>query len=181
MVEVKFKDITFDNTGIETGGAASNLLLIAQGDGESERNGRKILVTDVHWRWQLSLPDNDPAQLAEDVVRLMLVIDKQCNGAGLSTTALLTEENYQAFTNLHNQDRFDILFDETVPLKFGNAGTVVTGKLDGEFAETLRLPVLYKASTPAVADQTSINLVALALSQNGVADIASRIRVRFLG
>lgn len=85
----------------------------------NHRIGRKITITDFYVRGSVQLEAaagpagnvNVPTQL----VRMILLVDNQPNGAAPTVLDLLTGSAPQCHLNLNNRDRFKILVDKQWP------------------------------------------------------------------
>ena len=90
--EHKFLDTgltgTFDTTGevLPGGGTSTGLNLIAQGTTESNRVGRKCVITKILIRGHVTTASTE----ANNIIRMLLVLDKQANGAYPAYADVLT-------------------------------------------------------------------------------------------
>ncbi len=189
-MELKFHDLDVDDVLIAANGniAEDSVLTIAQGTTESTRLGRKITIKNVFWRFKMTLQaiDAGTPQFAE-TVRVILYLDKQCNGATavVATDAgILASDNFQSFNNLSNKSRFKILMDREYNLNPQAGGGTDTGQFG--LADTLfhkcSIPVEYDSSvtTGAITSMRSNNIGVLLLSDQGnVVAFESKMRVRF--
>jgi len=187
------KNGTATATGTVAGASLSSLNTIAQGNGPSERKGRKVVVTKVSVRWLASLPAT--ATQAPGQLRLILGIDKQCNGTALDPAVAdnvgLIEETRPGssdpvlgFYNLANSKRFTILYDKRVTL---NAMTVNSTPLSGVVTKTgsvskkLNLPIEFdpSATTGAISTIRSNNLFWIAICNTGNVSVETQTRIRY--
>lgn len=187
--EMKFHDLDINDATVATGGtiSAPSCLLIAQGAGESQRIGRKCVVKKIGWRFTLSLPDQVALAPHADIVRVILYLDKQCNGAAATTTQILEVDQYQSFNNLANKKRFRTLMDRTYDLN------AIAGAYDGaddknwqrnvsdSFYKDCNIPIEYDGATGAITEIRSNNIGVLLVGVNAQAIFASKMRVRFEG
>lgn len=117
--EVKFYDSTItaysiDATGevvpISTGssgsGSTGTILQIPQGDREFERNGRKVVLTNLSYQGIINHTINSTFGT---LIQLCLVYDRQCNGSLPAYTEIFQTNNINSFNNLSNSSRFKIL------------------------------------------------------------------------
>lgn len=98
---------------------------VAIGDGEFNRDGRKITIKSLHLRGTISSTgaDNDG-----QCVRIILVQDTQTNGAQFTAQQVLAVPStpalaVEAFRNLDYIQRFRILKDKTFVLNVENGST----------------------------------------------------------
>lgn len=111
--EKKFIDGAIDATPSTTG-TFSLLSTIPQGADESERVGRKTIITDILLRGHILWGSTTgAAPLTENRFRLMVVQDKQPNKAIFAVTDLLETADINSYRNLAQAKRFEVLFDRT--------------------------------------------------------------------
>lgn len=182
--EQKFIDIDMlPNVVTQSLALVSDLLvLIPQGVTESERIGRKAFIRSIAWRYTLKMP-RQTSTPASDIIRFLLVIDKQCNGV-VATGAEIFEHptSLHSFRNLVNVGRFRVLMDRTVslnPLVSDTATDVNEFMRTGSFYHKCNIPIEYSGALGTTIERKSNNISAFALSQNGVAEITSSFRLRF--
>ena len=94
--EYKFHDLAVTDAVIaSTGQVTPSCNLISQGVTESERIGRKCTIKKIDWR--IAMRKNSGGDLnGSDVVRLILYVDKQCNGATIAVTDILENADWQS-------------------------------------------------------------------------------------
>ncbi len=192
--ELKFHDVALDDAVIAAAGTITDTInIIPQDNTAITRNGRKVVVKNINWRYRISLPEVDAVATpgpGEDV-RVMLYLDKQCNGAGalVSTNAgILATVDYQSFNNLSNKNRFKILYDKVHTLvyrslasgdasQFSSAGN----RLNRAVYLKCNIPLEFdsSAATGAIATIRSNNLGVLLISSSGVAGFQSNFRLRY--
>ncbi len=161
---------------------------IIQGDGNNERIGRKVKVTKVFWRWSLR---NDVAltSVASETVRLMIILDKQSQGADASASLVFEEStNWATFNSLLDQGRFKTLYDSgPIDLnKTGGSGDGTTNtygimSVSREvFKKNLSIELTFDASAGVIADMTTNHLMFWAGARaGGQVQIKSEVRVRY--
>lgn len=164
-VELKFLDTSITNANIPTAMTATNLCVVPQGDGESERIGRKITIRALHIRGAIIM-DNQTSGGAGQYVIWRVVVDTQTNGAAFAGTDLLEADNGFSFLNLANRGRFRVLKEGRMMLQCtGGAPSGAAFILSGvartlECHVRLNLPIEYDntGATGAVATQRSNSL-----------------------
>ncbi len=124
--EKKFLDFALSATPTATG-TLTNLSTIAQGDGESDRIGRKAIITDIMLKGHIILLQGTSAA-ASNRVRLVIVQDKQTNGANFTTSDLFNiagTADINAYRDLSHIGRFQVLYDKiwTINPQFAGDGT----------------------------------------------------------
>lgn len=185
--ELKFFDTTKTTTTSSTSGAIfnSSLVLIPQGVTESNRVGRKCVVKRLNMRGNFDLVSATAANQTSDVLRVIVYVDKQTNGAAATVTDILETATYNSFRNLSNTQRFQILYDKSFGLNAPSGQGDGTTFAYGEYAEpwsmnkTLSLPIEYNSTTGALTEITSNNIGVLVISKAGAAKFDYVARVRF--
>jgi len=185
--ELKFHDLVVDDAAIATGATivTDSVLEIAQGAGESQRIGRKIIIKKIGWRYEIRKLNSTGPTDGDDVIRIVLYLDKQANGLTAATTDILETANYQSFNNLANRGRFRILFDKTVAMNIeagAGDGTTNVGFIkayQGQFYKNCNIPVEYSAAAGAITSINSNNIGVMLLSRSGVCFFGSQMRIRF--
>ncbi len=186
--EHKFNDVTLDDAVVSTTGDwASAILQIPEGAGEEQRTGRKIVVKSIDWKLRAQLPATSVPGQTSDLLRMMVVLDKQANGAVPAVNDYLETADFQSFNNLANSFRFKTLWSGTYVLnaqagaydgvndQFGNVIVADVVHLD------VNVPVNYAddLTTGIISTIRSNNILLLAISQSGLVGLSSEMRVRF--
>lgn len=190
LPELKFHDQDVDDAVVAAGiNVASSLLTIPEGNGEEQRVGRKIVIKKIAWRFDLELPTTATAGQTSDTVRVMLVLDKQCNGALPTATNVLKSAEWQSFNNLSNSMRFTVLYDKLFAINCqagsgrGSTDTLswgVTTITDSFYKECdIRVEYDNSATTGVITSIRSNNLVVLLGSRRGFVSFSSKMRIRF--
>ncbi len=187
--EWKFLDTTLNDAIVSaTGTVTPTVNIIPQGVTESERVGRKCMIKSFHWRYQVSLAERDAVAnpFPGDTLRIVLYVDKQCNGAGIATGDLLENAAFHSFRNLSNSGRFTVLMDKLHTLNYGgmasDTGSVVSQSEVVEnytFNKSLNLPIEFSSTTGAIGEIRSNNIGVFLISSTGTCRFDSTIRIRF--
>ncbi len=187
--ELKFHDVDLDDAVIATGGTVTpSINLIAQGVTESQRVGRKCTLRSINWKFRVALNQIDAAGTSStgDSCRVILFLDKQCNGATATVINVLESANYQSFRNLANSGRFMILQDKLVTINYNtlasdNAGVVSQSPIlqNYTFYKKCNIPIEYDNTTGAITEIRSNNLGVLLISEQGTGGFQSKFRLRF--
>ncbi len=189
--ELKFNDRTIPALNpIPTNLAdvAVDICRIGQNTTEQGRIGRKIVIKSIQLRIHLLL--NNPTTPVHDIVRIVLLIDKQANGAiPTETNIMATLGNIGSFHQLENQGRFIFLMDEYFTMTTGGgAGNGTTNV----FADVslyikryfkLHLPIEYSGTVGAITEIQSNNIMLMAISHAGLAQMGvdGLTRIRYYG
>lgn len=187
--ELKFHDVDMDDAVVAaTGTVVPTVNIIPQGVTEITRVGRKCTIKNILWRYTYSLPEIDAqgTPASGDVLRVIMFLDKQCNGATATTTGILESANLRSFNNLANSGRFKILYDKKHTINYSNlasdgAGVVSSGSVVryNEFYKKCNIPIEFDSTTGALTEIRSNNIGTLLLSNSGNAGFVSKIRLRF--
>ncbi len=189
--ELKFHDVEIDDALIAVGGtiqAGGSVINIAQGVTESQRIGRKCTIRSIHWRYLISMTEIDAAATPAngDTVRVILYLDKQCNGTTAVTTSILETNTFHSFRNLANSGRYQILLDQTNRLSYqtlasDGAGVVSSANYAREFQfnKKCNIPIEYDSTTGALTEIRSNNIGVLLMGANNTAAFTSSMRLRF--
>ena len=193
--ESKFVDFVRTDVSVATGGTFQvSIAVIPEGDGESERVGRKVTLTGVTMRYQASLAAESAAATvgSGDTVRIILMVDNQTNLALPSVLDLLETAAVRSHYNLNNvgrNGRFAILLDKFITINrvvsmndsaTTSASPLVLSPLISKTCK-LNTPIEYNsvATTGAITTQTGKGLLLFYISQNGEATLANQVRVRY--
>lgn len=171
---------------------SSSLVTIPQDGTESGRVGRKVTVKSLHVRGLCVLAGTSDFNNTDDTVRLMIVLDKQCNGTAATPADILEAGagtvTIDSFNNLANKSRFRVLKDTKICMNLNGAvdsvNNVVAGNRTVPFEyhfSNLNLPIEYdnSATTGALATVRSNNLLVLGISSDQRATIRYTARVRY--
>lgn len=184
--EMKFYDGTANFALVDTGGEIEDSICeIAQGITEKTRVGRKIQIKKISLRITFSLPSTQAIAETSDVVRLLVYLDRQCNGATAAVTDILETADDMSFNNLANKGRFSVLMDKKVGLDSTGGswdGThsqfVSVNKFKDRYLTT-DIPVEFDGPTGAITEIKSNNIGLLAISGAGYAAMIVHYRIRY--
>ncbi len=186
--ELKFFDTDITDVAIAVNGTilADSVNEIPQGVTESERIGRKCTIHSINWRINLRLNQKADLLAASNTVRLILYLDKQCNGATAAVTDILEVDNYQSFNNLANKSRFRTLMDRTYELNAsaasgnGTANDFGSVNINDTLFKKVNIPIELDAAVGAITEIRSNNIGVLILSkENDTCTFDSTMRIRF--
>lgn len=189
-----------DAAGGEVDPGVGALNAIAQGDGETNRDGRKCVLTHVAISGNIVEPvlAGLTTGNTNTLVFIALVLDKQTNGAAISSEDVFTNPGASSFTacnvfrNLKFIQRFDVLktlLIETNHSQLAWDGTdLESGATITPFKFNMMLPNIqctYMLDTQAIAAIVDNSLHMIAFMVNPAATTAPTInynsRVRFVG
>lgn len=187
--EMKFKDTTISISGNTSGALGTSFNLVAQGDTEQERNGRKITVKKVHFRGQVDF--NATSTITQDSARIIFYLDKQANGAVATVAGILQgTPNALSFNNLSNSSRFVILKDYYIPFDTPNFAFVPstdafvggTNTVKISFNKKCNIPIEFDASatTGAITTIRSNNIGCMMITDEASTCVLVGVaRIRF--
>ena len=135
----------------------------------------------------MQLPVHTGANVAPaNTARMIMYLDKQCNGTAAVAGDIMEQANWQSFRNLANSGRFTILMDKMVNLTPTNLtydGTNFDASdvfMDGQFHKKCNIPIEYSGTTGAIGEIRSNNIGLLVFSrQNNALRLDSEVRLRF--
>lgn len=205
--EKKFFDTQLGFTVVNSVGniLSSSLNLIKQGTGQSEMLGYKCTVRKILLRACMRIDGESStnatltdavAALTPEVMRFMIVLDKQCNGTAPTVAEVFDDfsggPSYLSFNKLSNSRRFKILHSKEVSLPIGGCGlthngtafSIVTPAQDLYHEAYINCNIVLdfqpQAGAPrALAEVRSNNLFVLAISTSGSAKVAYNVRLRY--
>lgn len=201
-VETKFFDTeatddAFALTWATMEPATTNLTAIAQGDGESNRDGRNYVIKSIHVRGWIELPAAEAAMApsADVLGRICLVWDTQTNGAQLTATDVMDggqTEDFLAFRNLQFTKRFRILKDKHFNLKV-TSSNMAQGAVNlfahGTVKQTFKWDITFKTPLQVTTSGTGADIANVTDNSIHIIGVASQVasllnyqcRVRFVG
>ncbi len=187
--ERKFHDLDLDDNIIaSTGTVTDSLNKIAQGVTESQRIGRKCTIKSILWSYDTKLPESDAVATfsAPDAVRMIMFLDKQCNGATAAVLDILENADFHSFRNLANSSRFVVLMDKRFVINYHNGASDGNGVVSqaqeimyGSFHKNCDIPIEFDSTTGAITEIRSNNIGVLLISVNGTPVFKSKLRLRF--
>jgi len=198
-LEKKFLDTTFASSNLTAAWAfyedATMLCLngTATGNTESTRDGRQIQAKQLVIRGSIYMPSakaqTTPA--GGNVVRVMVVRDKQANGAQ-GTAANIMTNDIEGFRNLDYVQRYDTLRDLhlTLPLNpITQAGATADNYSWGTNYKVFKIiiplsdTITYSGTTAVVGSiaDTAYHVIACAMSTTGAPAIQYSSRFRWIG
>ncbi len=188
-----------DATGGEHDPSATVLMnTVVQGDGESNRDGRKITMKNIYIQGHIDVPlkANQTATNQAFICMVALVLDTQTNGATIASENVFTNPGAsiktaaQPFRNLQFTKRFRVLKRLEIQ---GHQQEAVWDGTNLEFmgyqlpfkiyVDLKNIRVLYSATTETVANITdnSLHLIAFVSNTGQAPTINYHSRLRYVG
>lgn len=183
--EMKYLDTVKANADLPGGMPAiwqTSINLIQEGVAENNRIGRKVVLKKVSLRGKIKLQPSTVTTDSADIVRILLILDKQCNGGTPANTEVFKGSgvaalDFYAFNNLDNVSRFVVLMDKWITLNAmstvgGNSDTAEVFRMFKFNKKGLNIPLDFAppAGSPAVtalAQVKSNNLMIFASARDG--------------
>jgi len=189
--EKKYIDTIFTGTFDTTGEVldATGLNLIAQGDTATTRDGRECWIKSIHIRGEIYCAA--ATGVSSSIIRLLLILDTQCNGAYPAVLDVLSSNGTKSFNNLDNSKRFKTLKDWHFAV---NTPTLTTNfdantRFSSSFYKTIKyhkrcnIPIEFSSTTGAITEIKSNNLILIGISSVADDTVSYGIttRLRFMG
>ena len=197
MPELKFHSVDWleANADLSSGviSNTSSVVLIGQGQTQSTRLGRKLVLRSMQFQGMLTFAAQSGASIqVPQVTRLILVQDTQCNGSAPDVAGddgVLETGSWHSFFEVANDSRFVILYDEVTVLNpraaagDGTTNDTGSGISAFEFSCELDVPIEYSGTAdPSVIDEIRTNNIfgiMITDSATGVTSLDSKFRFRF--
>lgn len=180
IVEYKNNDINGTLTVNSLTGVWSAVLLIngiAQGTGAFQRVGRRYKNTSMQYRMTQVVQANNTLP---QILRVLVVWDKNPNGASPTVTNILELDNFRSPMALANSDRFVVISDEIFSTNEDGGNGTIHGEKYKKMALESNAPG--SAATIASINQGAMYLMACAPILGGTGagpqtvDIFTRVR-----
>lgn len=181
-IEKKYLDIDITNAGDMSAGVIDSLNLIPAGTSDVTRVGHKVTLKNVNLHFTLTRDDAGTSAPNNLMMRLILLIDKQANGALPAVTDVLKTADINSFRNLDQAERFVILKDKL----YNVANTSSNGAHTNDCGRTVRMskllntPVHFSSTTGAITEIKSDNLCLLIISEDTLNNITGTARTKFI-
>lgn len=174
-------------------GTADCISATAQGDGESNRDGRVYHIRSVHVKgyMAMSTAEGQAAPTSDELARVALVWDTQTNGAQLTATDVMDggqSIDVLAFRNLQYSKRFRVLKDSGVkriqahPLNegainsFAAAPVYVPFKFNVKFKKPIKVRCSGTTAVVTSIADNSLHVIGCATNTNVTLVYQSRVR-----
>jgi len=169
---------------------------IVQGDGDDQRDGRRIQVKRVQIKGTIDRGNGvlETQTGAPGIARVILVWDKQCNGLAspVETIMIATGNAKQDTVSLRNpdfKDRYVILMDKTFVFQPDGAyystasGLAYLGPASKvfSFSANVNIPTTYSGSTGVVGDITDNSIALFGVTAGFTMYITANARLTFMG
>jgi len=136
---------------------------IPQGTSANQREGRRCTIKKIQVKALVTCPETTVAADTAFNYRLMLVLDKQANGAIPNTQDLfqLNTAGVNALYNLDNSQRFTIIADKTYSIESSGAVGATSARATKTIQWNIKanIPLEFSGTTGAVSEIRSNNLL----------------------
>lgn len=116
VAEKKYFDVTNNADTASTSGEVIPLGALAEGNQDNNRIGNEVTWKSLAYHFQCT---QATTVSTGGLCRVILFIDRQCNGVAPSVTTVLQAADFRSFINIDYQKRFQILDDTTVSVCAG--------------------------------------------------------------
>lgn len=184
-----FDNLLVDQVPISsTGNIHDSINLIPQGEEQSERIGRKVTIKSIEWNFGISRVAviDATAPVSRDAVRLILYIDKQCNGAAAPILEILQTAFFRSYPKIANEKRFLFLHDETIDLGYdllasdaSNAFSSPAVQLNFKISKKVDFDIEFDDAEVGIEQVMSNNIGVLSITSGGQASLLSYTRIRY--
>lgn len=185
-IETKFHDGSFNFTTATGGTIEDSIIEIPQGTTEKTRIGRKAFIKSIHMRMNTTLGAFAGSTAPpDDTIRILVYMDKQCNGTAATALQILETATIHSFRNLANSDRFQILMDKTHTMRYaggsGDGAANDYGVKRAFFQKHIKLhmPVHYDLTAGAITEIRSNNIGVFVIGTEADMTFAMNYRIRF--
>ncbi len=136
--ELKYFDTALENFTITATGVniKPNLNKVPIGNGESDRVGRRITVKEINVNMSVDLAATATITAGSQMVRILLVLDKQCNGTPATWLQVFTDDDFHTSRNLSETNRFTVIKEKRLIMNRPNGNTA--GSATGGYGEYAR-------------------------------------------
>lgn len=182
-MEWKTIDVSAADQAIPTAGSMTLLNGVGQGVDLDDRVGRIVDLQQLVLRL-FFFPDPTTTAPTGDVLRALVVFDRQSNSATPAVTDVLSAASFASPNNLNNRERFIILSDNFIPTESTEytMGAVTGGSPKAHVLEIYRDIDTFTTFSGTGADIASIqtgSLFLLLISANASYTCTINSRVRF--
>lgn len=182
--ELKVTDTATILVAVPQAGAVSLLNGMAAGTDYTQRTGRKMVTKSILARFIMNTALVDAQQ--GDVVRILIFIDKQTNGALPAVTDVLNSANYLEPMNLSNRDRFIVIKDMIFTMNPCDytAAVLTTGAPETKmkkFYKKCSFETIFSGTANTIGSIASGSLLILYISQfNVLSTLSYNVRTRIV-
>jgi len=143
-----------------TPGATFLLNGLVPGSLATQRIGRKVTIKSLYIRCTVQLATTS---VRGGNIRMMVVYDKQANGAAPAVTDILVDDAFYSVNNLSNRDRFVTLVDHV----FNPIGTATDYQQSVVIHKKLNLETMFNAGSAGTIGDITSGSIYILFAQSG--------------
>lgn len=180
--EKKYFDTSLADTSDHSAGIVlPSLCLLPQGTTDQKRIGNKVTIRNINLHLSGSLDDQGTGVFSDGCYRVIVFIDKQCNGAAAAVTDILNTANISSFRNMDQVDRFTILKDKmyVLPCRSTNVLHTISPLIRVNWSKKCNIPVHFSSTTGAITEIRSNNIGILFISNTVNENTGGIARIKF--
>lgn len=186
MAEMKHLDTGLASSTMQAAAYSAPITLITQGTAVNNRIANQVRVKRIYLRGYVTAAAGAP----RDVVRVMLVLDNQPNGAAPTVSgsngilkSLAVDSNYNLDLVAHGMgpQRYRILMDRVIVLNNNDAATV-TKTVYFKKSWSVDIPITYQSNAGTISDLGSKNIqfIAFSTTSGTLASVAASAQLCFI-
>lgn len=140
-------------------------------------------MKNINFKFAISKDDAGTGVYNNGNVRVILFMDKQCNGATAAVTDILKTASMVSFRNMDQVDRFVILKDKVYSTSNLTTNSLHTsaGAVYYSISKKCNEPVHFSSTTGAITEIRSNNFGLLYISDDATTNVAlGNVRVKFI-
>lgn len=191
--ERKFYDVGSATTQFSGGAPAiicPGVVQVPAGTGPSDRVGEMIFIKSLHLKGYLvNVPQAGTPQAAHNIVRLVVVLDKQTNGVQANYSDVFDQNALQTYRKIENTERFSILADKTITFQAtGSNPTPAFWPEQTRFIQynksfSTPIPIKFAGVAGTISELKTNNIFVMAIGNNAgsntVCSFYGRTRIRY--
>lgn len=206
--ELKWNDTVYTGNIVRTktgavaeDATAQSLTNIAPGTGPTQRDGIKVMIKHLFIQGQIAFvgcldqsAGPPPAAVADSTVpsvKLWLVMDRQTNGAQMTSTEFLNQDhsntyNSVTFRNLENSSRFKVLAEKTITARSlpghsaVTSGMIIPFKMKATGIDCYQRYIGTDGTIGSIADCSLHLLCMKSYYDSGSADLTSDVTLTYV-
>lgn len=172
-MEYKCVDVAHGPSAVDTTGGLALINGCGRGDDLHERTGRRTTIKSIEIRGYNYVTTGSGT---DQIHRVVLVLDKQPNGAAMTIAQLLNSASHLSPRNLENRARFQILSDKRWALNSDAAAEPGARKV-WKIYRRVNFPVTYNSGDAGtIADITTNSLYVVYIGSNAAGVTAGSIQ-----
>lgn len=184
-IEKKFHDMD-DSLTVTGAGKVVCLNNIPQGTSDKQRVGAKITIKNINVRYSCNLDPVAGSGAVGGNARVMIVLDKQANGAQATVIDVLKDRegaknNLLVYRNLDNDERFQVLYDKFTNLNYNMSQTLTNEHVGPvkKINKKVNIPISFSSVSGEITEIRSNNLFLLVITSHDSMATDYSIRIKY--